>query len=205
MGNLVPGGTVWQILTALAAFNGLIVITVGITYLLAVVSAAVKMRQLASCITSLGATPEDILVQGWTGKDFGPLLDHLSAMIPMVLLTKQQHLAYPILRYYYSSDASTAVGPAIALLDEIVMLLLHGVQADQRPVSMRFRPLRRGIEAMLANLTPSSLDAVDRPPLEPDLQPLRSAGIETIAEAEFTKIVNGYAKRRQRLFAMVLH
>ena len=82
IGDVVPGPAVWQVLTALAALTGLTTITVGITYLLSVLNAVAGRRQLAQYITSLGRTPEQLLIDSWTGTDFAPLEPHLETLAP---------------------------------------------------------------------------------------------------------------------------
>ncbi|RBY91948.1 hypothetical protein DQ237_19245 [Blastococcus sp. TF02-8] len=47
-------------------FSGLFVVTLSITYLLAVVSAVVDRRALATHVHALGRSGGDVLVTGWS-------------------------------------------------------------------------------------------------------------------------------------------
>lgn len=205
VGDLAPGGPVWQALTAIGALNGLIVITAGITYLLAVLSAVVEMRQMASYVSSLGNTSEDLVICGWDGQSFKPLQDHLANLTPQVLANVQQQLAYPILHYFHSSEPSTAAAPALAVLNEALTILEHGVAPQLRLPNAAPRPLRTAIASLLHNATPGYLRLAEQAPPAPDLQQLRAAGIGTVADEEFHRVLELRSQRRRLLLAMVRH
>ena len=80
IGDYRPGDGVWQLLTVAATGTGLVLVTVGITYLVGVASAVTERRQLASSIAALGDNAESILVRAWNGRDFGALRDHLVSL-----------------------------------------------------------------------------------------------------------------------------
>ncbi|WP_416139575.1 ion channel [Halomonas sp. HK25] len=61
VGDFLPQGAAARLLTSVAAFNGLVLVTLIITYALPVVSAAVARRQLAFSISMLGDTPPGYL------------------------------------------------------------------------------------------------------------------------------------------------
>src|SRR5205814_4602377 len=68
-----PGGRVWQIAAMIVSASGLFVVTLSITYLLAVLGAIVEKRALASAIWDMGATPEGLIDRAWAGDHFSPL------------------------------------------------------------------------------------------------------------------------------------
>ena len=76
-GDFAPRAYPWTVLTAVAAGTGLIVITLAITYLIAVLAAVVEKRTLAASLADLGGTPDAIVRGGWTGNDFQPLQQYL--------------------------------------------------------------------------------------------------------------------------------
>lgn len=82
VGDFVADAPVWRVLTALASFGGLLLITLAITYLLSVVSAAVTRRALATQIQALGTTATDMVTGAWSGGSFSPVLvQHLVGLM----------------------------------------------------------------------------------------------------------------------------
>lgn len=203
IGGVAPGSSFWRVLTTIAALNGLIVITVGITYLLAVLGAVVERRQFAAHLSALGPSPEEILTRGWNGRNFDSLTSHFITLIPALLLQTEKQLAYPILHFFRAEEISRAAGPAIAKLDDTLTLLEHGVVPEKRPPDTLIRPLRAGIDRLLDNLTPSYLSPGKEAPPIPDLEPLRSAGIPVVDNATFKKTVGRLAERRRTVLAMI--
>jgi hypothetical protein len=100
VGDFVSTSGTWQVLTALASFIGLFVITLSITYLVSVVSAAVTRRQLAESISILGRTGPEIVLAHWNdGQLSSQFPSRLQTLSTQLLKTTQQHLAYPVLHY----------------------------------------------------------------------------------------------------------
>ncbi len=205
VGDLTPGGPLWQMLTAIGALNGLVVITTGITYLLAVVSGVVGMRSMATHVRSLGHSPEAFVAGGWDGRTLTPLQDHLMSLTPQVLAIAQQQSAYPILQYFHGPTPREAASCGLALLDEALLLLAHGVAPEARLPEATLRPLRTAIAALLENATPDQLALADEAPPPPKLEPLRAAGIATVDDATFHRAVEAEARHRRLLAAMVRH
>jgi hypothetical protein len=111
-------------------------LTLGITYLLQVITAVTEKRQLAAVIQALGATPTDVVVAAWRSGSWRGLEQHLiSLTAPLDLLT-QHHLAYPVLHFFYSQDQRVGLPPAIALLDETLFLLQHAIVPPHGPNRM---------------------------------------------------------------------
>lgn len=107
-GELRPGEGAWQLATVAATGTGLILVTLGITYLVPVASAVAERRQLASYVSALGEDAADILGRAWDGSGFGSLTQHLVALAPLIDAARQRHLTYPVLHYYHSPDHTTA-------------------------------------------------------------------------------------------------
>lgn len=203
IGDYRPGGPVWQIATVVAAANGFFLVTLAIAYLLPLITAVVQKRNIAAYIASLGHTPEDILLRGWNGSDFGRLGDHLVALAPRLMELGQNHLAYPVLHCFHSAERETAVAPSIAALDEALTLLRHGVDRSVRPDRPTLDPLRSSITKFVTTLgSLSSQSTVDLPPA-PSLERLRTHGIPVRDDAVFLEEVGELADRRRQLLSMV--
>lgn len=202
IGDIVPKGGLWQVLTIVASASGFFLATLAITYLLSVVSAVVQVRQAASYISSLGDTPYNILLNAWNGRDCSRLTDHQSTLIASISKVSQQHLAYPILYYFHSPQRIAALGANIAALDEALGLLTHGLRDVCEEDALALRPLQRILSDYLSTLQHAFIEPADEPPPTPSLEPLRDAGLLTSDEA-FEEALQRARLRRRLLKALV--
>ena len=197
-----PGNALWQMVTTIAAASGFILVSLVITYLLPIVTAELERRRIAVYITALGRTPQEILLHAWNGKDFGRLADHLVALTLPLMEVGQGHLAYPILHVVHSRTRETALAPSVAVLDEAITLLA-AVAPELRPDKVALYPLRQGIAEFLTTLSEAHLEPESRAPEGPRLDELRKAGIATVTDEEFRRIVGSLDDRRRLLLGLV--
>lgn len=166
-GDYKPGGSIYQFATAIASLNGLFLVTLGITYLLPVVSAVVERRQLASTIAALGERPDQMLRLAWNGENFHRLDPLLLQLASQIGLQAQRHLAYPVLHYFGGAQPQTSAPLQIARLYE-AMLLLQAWPAAQRPDAISMRVLTSAIEDFIARSRQNlRLGEASSPPLPP--------------------------------------
>lgn len=185
VGNFIPIGGLWEVLTAVASINGLFLITLAITYLLPVISATAQKRQLAAVISDLGRTPAEIVLRAWDGTGFEGLTTHLSQLLPMIELHAQRHAAYPVLHYFHSPTRRTAASPSLAALDEALLLLTAGAHPDVRPPAAAVEPLQHALAGLMATLVDQYIRPADNPPPVPDLDVLSDAGIPVVDPEAF--------------------
>ena len=202
-GDYVPEGGVWQVLSVLASLSGLSVITLAITYLLSVISAVAAKRQLAGSIHSLGGTPTDVVRQAWDGGGFSGLEQQLSAIASALEIHTQRHFAYPVLHYFHSADRRTALGPAVAVLDDALLLLAEGVAPDVRPTPAVVAPTRSTVASFLSTLNESFIEEANESPPSPPLRLLKEAGVPVVGEGAFAEAVDQAAQRRRLLRGFV--
>ncbi len=198
VGDYRPGDGLSQIATVGAAINGLVQVTLSITYLLSVLSSVVQQRSLAAQITSLGESAEGIAICGWNDQGFDQLTQRLSTFAPELVTYSQRQLAYPVITYFFSSDWRTANGPAIAMLDDLLLLLAR-VVPEKRPPALLLRTLRRAIHLILDSLYLAKPGSESRQPPLPDVGPLRQAGIPVIDDLDEGGVGESRDRRRQIL------
>lgn len=172
LGDFKPVGSLWQVLTAVCAANGLLTLTLSVTYLLPVISAATQKRQLASIISLLGGTPTEILRRNWNGSDFRRLEQPLSQIYPSIVSLAQQHLAYPSLHYLHSNTPAAAFSVRLAALDDAISILGNAVREDLRPDATTLMLNREAIVLFLRLLECSKVRPADNAPPEPSLDGL---------------------------------
>lgn len=199
LGDFVPGGDGWRVVTVIATMNGLFLVTLAITYLLPVVSATAQKRQLAAMISNLGTNPQELILRAWDGKGFSGLTTYLVQITQMIDLHAQRHLAYPVLHYFHSSERRTAVAPSLAVLQDALIILSIGITPDCRLRAIDLDPVGRALEGLLSVLRNRYITPADDPPVFAALEPLRARGIPLVSEADFREALEQYREVR-RLF-----
>ncbi|NEK86746.1 hypothetical protein GCU60_13430 [Blastococcus saxobsidens] len=204
-GDFVADSSVWRILTALAGVEGLILVTLSITYLLGVVSAVVARRALATQVHALGGTAGEIVVEGWTGHGFSPAFtQHLVGLTTALTGVVQQHFAYPVLHYFRTASPAESAPVAVALLDDVLLLLDSAVDAGVAPDASAVRPARRTVADYVR--TVGGLAAGGHPgdpPPCPSVVPLERAGIPLRSTAERDSAFRSGTDRRRGLRQLV--
>lgn len=203
VGDVVPNGGLWQILSVVSAGQGFFVITLSITYILPVVTSVTERRQLASQLHLLGESPAAVLVRHWNGDDFGPLEDRLSGLLPPLVLLEQRHFTYPVMHYFVERDRRVAIEPNVVVLDEALTLLAFGLGGGLGPSPAVVEDLRGAVGHYLDTALGEPSRAPARAPPAPSLEPLRRAGLPVASEAEFASALKRVSERRARLGALL--
>ena len=202
-GDYQPQGTLWHLLTGLAAANGFFLVTLSIAYLFPVISALTQKRILAVYISSLGGTADEILLRAWNGKDFGNLDQHLINITPLIVGLAEQHLAYPVLHYFHSRERSRCLTLSITALDEAMTILQYAILPENRPDSASLAPARRACAGFLKTLKSAYLEPSNREPPLASLEILRNHGISTISDRQWQQQTNHIIKRRKLLLSLI--
>lgn len=199
VGDFAPSGPLFQVATVLASISGFFLFTLSVTYLIPVVAAVIQARQLAAQTFLIGNDTAEmtskLLADGGL-----QLLQGLSA--PIVLLA-QHHFAYPVLQYFPSSRRSTSSAVALAVLDESLTLLLHGLRDGAPQPKVLLDPLRKAIDDYLQRHVAPYSEKLPAPPPPPALAPLRNAGESTVSDEEFVHRLETLGPRRSLLRALV--
>lgn len=203
IGNFTPKDGLWEVLTAVASLNGLFLITLSITYLVPIVSAAVEERRIAAVIADLGHTPHGILIRAWNGEGFTVLSTAFSQIVPMIELHAQRHLAYPVLHYFHSPHRRTAVSPGVAALAEAMLLLTAGVKPSARPPEIVTASVDDAIAGLLETIRTQYIEAGDETPPLPNLKQLAEAGIPVVESRVFEEEAHRRDEIRRLLKAFV--
>lgn len=209
MTTLGPGGIEalgvwWQLFEVLTSFTGLVLATLGITFLLSVVSGVVDKRRLAADLNSLGETPAGVLTHAWDGTSWRRLEPLLADVSSDVHDIAQKHLAYPVLHYFHSPDRETALAPSLAVLDEALTMLIVGKDGDGID-ALILNQFRKANAVFLETLRSGflSADSPPPPPPRPDLDPLVDLAAPTTPQATWDERYASLADRRSVLRAFV--
>jgi hypothetical protein len=122
-GDLKAGSDDWRLMTNFMGIGSVFIVTLSISYLLPVLQAVLSKRVLAKYINQLGNSPQEILLNGWNGKNFSQLYDKLSAVDTMILKHTEDHMAYPILHYFHAKKQEFSAPLNLTKLDEALTLI----------------------------------------------------------------------------------
>lgn len=147
-GDLKAGSDFWRIVTNIMSFYGFFFITLTITYILPVLDAAIKRRTLSAYIYQLGKTPDEILKNGWNGKNFDALYSQIKNLHLLILEHSERHLAYPVLQYFHSRFPKYSAPLNIAMLDEVISIQ-ETYQLDKSNEAYNWNILRQSIDSFL--------------------------------------------------------
>lgn len=204
-GEFRPEGVLWQLATVLAVANGFAVVTLAISYVVPVVSAATEKRQMAAYVSTLAANPQQLLIDAFDGHGVGALDGAFADLPQEIALYSQRHHTYPMLHYFHSVEAENAAPLQLTVLDEALTILEEGL-TPQLARSVRTRTtLRRALDKHLDVLARSYVAPAQEPPPRPDLRALREAGIPTVDDETFARRVDALSAHRCLLRGLVEH
>lgn len=202
-GDLIGGSSGWRIASAITALNGLAMITLGISYLIPIVSAAVDKRTLAGYVAGLGRSPRAILQGAWDGDGFDRLIRHVPTLSGMIEVHARHHLAYPIVHHFGSGTSRTAVAPRLAALDDAILLIDHGLAEPARPDRGALEPLRSVLREFVDLMNESFIVVADEAPPPPRLEWLRELGAPVADETAFAEAVGRMEAHRRRVLGLL--
>ncbi|WKN31324.1 potassium channel family protein [Porifericola rhodea] len=203
-GEFVPSNNFWRIYTNLLAYTGLLMITIGITYLVPLLQAEIQRRSLCLHISSFGKSVEEMLIRNWNGKDFSMLSDHFDDLRQEIFYLGQNHRAYPILHHSHSYIKHTSTSITICMLDEMLTIISHAVPQECWPNRTSLKALHMAVSAYLSTLNGAFIQAYKVEPPLPDFNCLREADIPIIMnEEEIKECYEKYAQRRRLLHGLL--
>ncbi|MGG6293321.1 potassium channel family protein [Leptolyngbya sp. AN02str] len=202
-GELYPQRGGWQLMTSLAAFTGILLITMVVSFLLSVVSGVTTKQSLTSQIIGLGSSAEELVLNSWNGREFSGLDLQLALIASQLGKLTEQQIAYPILQYYHGASVQKGSAPAIAILDEALTILTYGIQKPYRPSPASLISTRAAVQNYLKTVKSAGIQAVDLLPPAPDLALLRRAGIPVVSNEEFMQALPSLDDRRRLLLGFV--
>lgn len=203
-GDFSPRGDVWQLASALTTATGMAFVTLGVSYVLTVLSAVSEKRAFASAVTGLGERSEAFVRGGYTDRDgFEGIEELLEPLSTQLDLLADKHQAYPILHYYHSERSENSAAVAVAIFDDALTLLENGVEPESQPNATLLRTARSSTDVYLHTLDQSFVEPADEIPPPPELERLRLAGIETVSDDAFADALAETHDRRRKLLGVV--
>ncbi|MEH6665781.1 MAG: potassium channel family protein [Brevundimonas sp.] len=204
LGDYRPVGAAWQMATVLASASGLVVVTLGITYLLPVLSHAVSRQALAGQVGLLGPTPARVALNA-RAQGLDAFAERLSRLEGDVLQQGRRHLAYPVLHYFHTGDPRLALPLRLAVLYEGLLILTHGLGDRDQPPPPACLSMLAALDLFLDSVAGDLLAGEAQTPPAPSLTPLADAGAPVRPRAAFEAALRRRDHRRALMRGLLAH
>jgi hypothetical protein len=200
VGDYIPNGKVWQIVTVLCSISGFFLLTFIISFIVSVIEKQALRRRLALHIHYLGKSPQDIITKYWQ-PDENIVLDHaLDSILDDLIEFAQQQLDQPILNRFHGPSKGRSIERALVVIDETLTMAIFAVDSDLPPASVQ---AQQAITDYLDSLQEIEVADVDTAPPIPDFTPLREADIplydDDVIQSHYERLTN----RREKLQALI--
>ena len=119
-GDFVPSGTLWRLISVITALNGLMLVTLSITYAIPVIQATADKRALSLQFAIWGDSVKSVLSHMANDTNYKSLTGYLELVSTQIVFVAQNHLAYPVLHYFHSPTAAASLALQIAVVDEVL-------------------------------------------------------------------------------------
>ncbi|MFA9447172.1 hypothetical protein [Egicoccus sp. AB-alg6-2] len=197
-GDLEVTNTTGRLVTVFAAGTGLFTVTLEVTYLLSLTSAAAHERSTARQTYALGHDAAQIVARSFDGHTFRqvePLLQQLARDLSTLA---EQHRTFPVLHDVLPSTRALALGPSLLALSDAVDAMHFAVPEECAINRLTYQQLTESIDGVLAGLPPGS-----DPPAPPDppaaTEMLQRAGCHQARPVPDNEAI---AKRRRGLYGL---
>lgn len=203
VGDYSPKPGFWQIVTAFNSGMGILLLTLGASYVISVVGAVVEKRDFARTVTGLGLHSTEIVKLAWNDKDLYQLDLILMNVSSKITKLCQQHQAYPLLHFYHSKNEEESSAVAVAILDETLSIIEWGVTDKKVYNAVLIQEARASIDSFLGTLASAFIEEADTNPKKPILNELIALGMPTVSQASFEESLKEAASRRRKLLGAV--
>jgi hypothetical protein len=200
-GDVKGGSDTWRIVSNIMGIGSMFFVSLGISYLLPVLQAVIATKTLATYINQLGRTPQDIIFNGWNGKDFSPLYKRFTTLETMILTHSERHLAYPILHYFHATKREYSAPVNLAKLDEAISIQ-EVFNLDKSSEAYNWQVLRRSLDDYISKIQGVYASPTSEPPPFHYDKIRKEFSIDTLSEETRQKIQN-LKERRSLLKGLV--
>lgn len=199
-GDFIPQGSQWQVLTAIASLNGLLLTSLIIGFIVPIAQAEAQRRRTALTIFYTGQTAQELLLHTWESQQQTVLDSLLDNLIGDLIELDQKHASFPVLHRFCNYRRKESIALAIASLDEALTIAeLSLIEASPK----QFTLARRAISGYLSSLKEVGLKPAKKAPPEPTLDSLRAAKLPAIDDALWLEKLHSLQQRRKQLLALV--
>jgi len=201
-GDLVPTRPPWTMLSNISAFTTSFLVASSISYIIPVISAALKRRQIGENIHSVGKDSEEILKLSWT--DGGQVFSnsYWTELFRNLSHHSHLHLVYPVLHFYHAPDDRKASTLGILRLSDALFLIKQSSDTNARPPEIFFSIAHSAFQSFAdvkGRHSSNNQDEETKVPnhLSPDT--LHALGLKHVPLEKFTESLDEYRELRCKL------
>ncbi|TVZ26868.1 ion channel [Gillisia sp. Hel_I_86] len=192
VGDFMASNDLWRIVTDVYSFTGLILLTMSVTYFIPVLSGVIKQRKLGINLSSLGNSPEAIVLNAWNGKDYEFFKLQLLNFSDALLEHNQNHRAYPVIHFFHNSNKEHAIILQIARLNEAVYILENTLKPEYTISGQILSSIRTALNNYIKVIKEvSNIEVKPEAPNSPGISKLEEKGMlkPNIGTIDFSKDV----------------
>ena len=135
-GDWVPSAFPWTLLATMGTLAGTVVLTVSLSYVLSVVSAAIDRKKLAQSVFGMGASVTQVIDNARLSDLRDSLKNHFLNTAGEIDHQRLKHLAYPILAYFHATSVDFSPARAVLLLADACFVLQVAAPDHRAPVGV---------------------------------------------------------------------
>lgn len=155
----------WKAAEQVLALNGVALLSLGLAWIIPVVGAVVRTRQVATRMYLLGATPDEVVQRAREDGDLGDLHLYLNGIADDLTDLSHRQFAFPVVQYFFTTDLRASIQPRLAILTEATFLLAAQDDPEIHPGVLRhyWRAVEDYLGRMTQRFASASSDAPDDP------------------------------------------
>jgi hypothetical protein len=199
-GDLGAGTTTGRLVTVLASGTGLFTVSVEVTYLVALTSAAAHERKTARLATALGGDVRTIVSRSWDGESFRQVEPILQALARDLSELAESHRTFPVLHDVLPRTRSSALGPSLLALSDAIDVMHRSAPARSALTRLTYEQLVVAVDGVLSGLPDDGRPHDDPPAADPDGL---LAGLGCVPSRE-RSVDEAIAARRRGLFRLAV-
>lgn len=202
-GDFSPQGGLWKIVSSLASLNGLFLLTLSVTYVLAVVGAVVTKRAFASQVWALGHSAEEVVATAWNGRGFPSVELQIVSLTEQLGAVTEQHEAYPMLHFYHEQRVPQSVSVSLTIFDDALTIWEFLIAEEHRPAPSALSCARDSVRLFLDGLRAAHIEESANEPPWLDLTHLREAGLPVLDYDALDRGGSDLATRRRLILGLL--
>lgn len=204
LGDYQPNGTVWRLFTSVVSLMGFMVLTISITYIVPVINSIIEKQTLTLQIASLGKTTQEILQNGYNGRNFEDLSNEFSDLSNSIFKHAKNHSAYPVLHHVHNSNKDENTILKLVSLDEACTVLFYHIPQEKCFHDNTLSQLRASLTYYLKTVRNIKLPDEQPPaPANDELQNAFDFDLIHTTKTEIKQIYSNLQLRRRMLKALV--
>jgi|GEM_PF-1885231 len=200
-GDLIPAGMPWTWFGIFSTLISTMLITVTLSYVLAVLSAAIERRKLARSLYGLGEDPAEVVENAFPEAGGVSMDSYFVTKSEEILEQALKQKAYPILKFLHSSHRRDSPCGALLMLSDAFFLVGHLPDSRRKPAP--------GVQRLVTTAIRHYVEGAARPVCEPPPEMVSHQELERAVDRlgiqrgkDFEQALNIYRDHRRHMLGL---